>query len=73
MPKQNMTNEPQGFVPVEEGEMKVLVKATKTRVSYGRREYLFTPVAGSGEKWMYGRKVSRWLEEPEFDGEVVEK
>lgn len=72
MPKQKMTNEPEGLVPVEEGELKVLVKATKTRVAYGRREYLFTPVAGSGNKWMYGRKV-RWLEEPEFDGKVVEK
>ncbi len=67
-----LTNEPKGFVKMEEGSVTVMVTAVESRVSYGRREYLVTPVAGEGSRWCYATGVT-WVDEPEFDGPVASK
>ena len=64
MPRKNnqvVLNEPMGFVQLD--SLTLLVKAIGTRIVYGRREYLVTPVSGTGEKWVYGKQI-RWTEEP---------
>ena len=59
---QVLLNEPYGLIELE--QLTVLVKALHTRIVYGRREYQVTPVAGTGETWVYGNNIT-WHEEPQ--------
>lgn len=38
-------------------ELTIRVEIRDQRIVYGRREYLVTPVDGSGESWVYGSNV----------------
>lgn len=54
-------NTPRGTITSD--DLTIHVFATDHRKVYGRHEYLVTPVAGHGTKWVHATRIA-WTEAP---------
>ena len=55
------TNSPRGSITADDLTIDIL--ALEDRRVYGRTEYLVTPTAGSGEKWVQSQRIT-WTVPP---------
>ena len=46
-----------GFLPVEGGDMSIMVEVRDIKIAYGRVLYLVKPIEGKGSKWVNSERV----------------